>query len=179
MSSNNFTVALLFAKLIGAKIKLLRPMSPFWKTLIMRPIPALRLVRRGIFMANARSKKKNSKSADKADGSTIAHPFHLVSVERTEAPSGAAGRNWHRYTIRQGGNDIHGYLQGSVSAVKSAVEEIIAQLNERRAGRWGYRTTRTRKRSTTTKTASKSTTKSSAKRRTSAKHSTAAAKSSA
>ncbi|MBM4196053.1 MAG: hypothetical protein FJ197_02995 [Gammaproteobacteria bacterium] len=70
-------------------------------------------------------------------------PFRLVAIERAEPPLGAAGKNWYRYTIRQGVNAINGYLQGTQTGVKHSAEQIVGQLNERRAGRWGYRTTRT------------------------------------
>ena len=69
-------------------------------------------------------------------------PFRLAAIERADPPSGAAGKNWYRYTIRQGVNAINGYLQGTAAGVKTAAEQIVGQLNERRAGRWGYRTTR-------------------------------------
>ena len=69
-------------------------------------------------------------------------PFRLVAIERAEPPMGADGKNWYRYTITQGANAINGYLQGTASGVKHAAEQIVGQLNERRAGRWGYRTTR-------------------------------------
>ena len=69
-------------------------------------------------------------------------PFRLAAIERTDPPKGAEGKNWYRYTITQGVNAIHGYLQGSANGVKHAAEQIVGQLNERRAGRWGYRTTR-------------------------------------
>lgn len=69
-------------------------------------------------------------------------PFRLTAIERAEPPMGADGKNWYRYTITQGVNAIHGYLQGSATGVKHAAEQIVGQLNERRAGRWGYRTTR-------------------------------------
>jgi hypothetical protein len=69
-------------------------------------------------------------------------PFRLAAIERTDPPMGAEGKNWYRYTITQGVNSIHGYLQGSANGVKHAAEQIVGQLNERRAGRWGYRTTR-------------------------------------
>lgn len=69
-------------------------------------------------------------------------PFRLVAIERADPPSGAAGKNWYRYTIRQGANAINGYLQGTAAGVKNSAEQIVGQLNERRAGRWGYRTTR-------------------------------------
>ena len=69
-------------------------------------------------------------------------PFRLVAVERTEPPNGADGKNWYRYTITQGVNAINGYLQGNATGVKHQAEQIVGQLNERRTGRWGYRTTR-------------------------------------
>jgi hypothetical protein len=97
-------------------------------------------------MASPRTKSKTSaKAAEKQDvkpSPAQAEPFRLVSIERAEPPSGAAGKNWYRYTIRQGANAINGYLQGTATGVKHAAEQIVAQLNERRAGRWGYRTTR-------------------------------------
>jgi len=95
-------------------------------------------------MASERAKKNSAKTAEQPDPKAAAQPepFRLVSIERTEPPTGAAGKNWHRYTIRQGANAINGYLQGTSAAVKHAAEQIVNQLNERRAGRWGYRTTR-------------------------------------
>ena len=68
--------------------------------------------------------------------------FASYPSRRADPPSGAAGKNWYRYTIRQGANAINGYLQGTAAGVKHAAEQIVGQLNERRAGRWGYRTTR-------------------------------------
>ena len=81
---------------------------------------------------------------EKFDAKSSGQPeaFRLVAIERAEPPNGAAGKNWFRYTIRQGGNAINGYLQGTANGVKTAAELIVGQLNERRAGRWGYRTTR-------------------------------------
>lgn len=96
-------------------------------------------------MANVRAKSKAAvKAAEKVEAKPSAHPepFRLVAIERAEPPSGAAGRNWYRYTIRQGANAINGYLQGTATGVRHAAEQIVGQLNERRAGRWGYRTTR-------------------------------------
>ena len=59
-------------------------------------------------------------------------PYEVVSVRRAEPPPGAEGSNWHRYVIAQGTNTIHGYRQGNLKAVTRAVEENVAQLNERR-----------------------------------------------
>ena len=96
-------------------------------------------------MASARVKSKSATKAvekEEIKPSGQPEPFRLVSIERAEPPSGAAGKNWYRYTIRQGANAINGYLQGTAAGVKHAAEQIVGQLNERRAGRWGYRTTR-------------------------------------
>lgn len=96
-------------------------------------------------MASSRTKSKSAaKAVEKPDvkASAQPEPFRLVSIERADPPSGAAGKNWYRYTIRQGANAINGYLQGTAAGVKHSAEQIVGQLNERRAGRWGYRTTR-------------------------------------
>jgi len=47
------------------------------------------------------------------------------------------GEDWHRYVISQGNNTIEGYRQGKPRAVKQAVEEIVAQVNERHMGKRG------------------------------------------
>jgi hypothetical protein len=96
-------------------------------------------------MSNTRTKTKTSaKAAEKQDVKPASQPepFRLVAIERADPPSGAAGKNWYRYTIRQGANAMNGYLQGTSTGVRHAAEQIVGQLNERRAGRWGYRTTR-------------------------------------
>ncbi len=65
----------------------------------------------------------------------MAQAYEIVSVRRTEPPPGGEGSNWHRYVIAFEGSDtIHGYQQGSLKAVTMAVEEIVAQLNERHLG---------------------------------------------
>ena len=56
--------------------------------------------------------------------------YEIKSIQRAEPPSGAEGSNWYRYVIElDGANTIHGYRQGSLKVVTSAVEEIIIQLN--------------------------------------------------
>jgi hypothetical protein len=62
----------------------------------------------------------------------LADPYLLVSVLATPAPSGASGSSWHRYEISQGVNRIVGYRQGATESVKTAVEALVVQLNERR-----------------------------------------------
>ncbi len=59
-------------------------------------------------------------------------PFEIVSVRPAKPPPGGIGSNWYRYVIAfEGTNNIHGCRQGGLKAVTRAVEEIVAQLNER------------------------------------------------
>ncbi len=65
----------------------------------------------------------------------LEQPYEIVSVRRAEPPPGGKGSNWYRYVIAfEGRNTIHGCRQGSLKAVTRAVEEIVAQLNERHLG---------------------------------------------
>ncbi len=63
--------------------------------------------------------------------------YEIVSVRRAEPPRGADGSDWHRYVIAHGTNTIHGWRQGNLEAVTRAVEEFVAQLNERQLGKHG------------------------------------------
>ena len=68
----------------------------------------------------------------------MAQPYRIVSIQRAEPPSGGKGSNWHRYVIAfEGRNTIHGHRQGSLKAVTTVVEEIVAHLNERHLGKLG------------------------------------------
>ncbi len=70
--------------------------------------------------------------------SEVRQSYEMVSVQRAEAPPGAEGSNWHRYVIAFGGsNNIQGCRQGNLNDVTGAVEEIVAQLNERHRGKHG------------------------------------------
>ncbi len=62
----------------------------------------------------------------------MAQPYEIVSVRRAEPPPGGTGSNWYRYVIAfEGTNTIHGCQQGGLKAVTTAVEEMVAQMNER------------------------------------------------
>jgi len=64
--------------------------------------------------------------------SAIGQPYEIVSVRRAKPPPGGKGPNWYRYVIAfEGANTIRGCRQGGLKAVTRAVEEIVAQMNER------------------------------------------------
>jgi hypothetical protein len=63
--------------------------------------------------------------------------YEIVSVEPADPPRGMVGSGWHCYVIEQGKNTIRGYQRGDIQAVRRAVEEIVARLNERRYGKGG------------------------------------------
>ncbi len=66
------------------------------------------------------------------ESSAMEQPYEIVSVRRAEPPPGGKGSNWYRYVITfEGTNTIAGCRQGGLKAVTRAVEEIVAQLNER------------------------------------------------
>lgn len=71
------------------------------------------------------------------ESSATRQSYEIVSVLRAEPPSGAEGTDWHRYVIAQGTNTINGHRRGNLKTVRRAVEEIVAQLNERRLGKRG------------------------------------------
>ena len=72
------------------------------------------------------------------ESSAMEQPYEIVSVRRAEPPPGAEGPYWYRYVIAfEGTNNIHGCRQGGLKAVTRAVEEIVAQLNERQLAHVG------------------------------------------
>ena len=73
--------------------------------------------------------------------SVVRKHYEIVSILRTESPPGAVGSDWHRYEIAHGTNIINGFKQGSLTSVTEAVEENVAQLNERQFGKCAQVTT--------------------------------------
>jgi len=65
-------------------------------------------------------------------------PYEVSAIRRADAPSGTAGGNWHEYVISfEGSDSIQGLNSGSLKAVRTAVNEMFAQLNERHLGKRG------------------------------------------
>lgn len=63
--------------------------------------------------------------------------YKIVSVQRAKPKPGFEGSNGYDYIISYEGEDnIRGYRRGDREAVTMALEEIVAQLNERHAGRF-------------------------------------------
>ena len=68
----------------------------------------------------------------------VEQPYEIVSVRRAAAPPGGKGSNWYRNVIAfDGTNTIHGCRQGGLKAVTTAVEEIVAKMNQRHLGKPG------------------------------------------
>ena len=62
----------------------------------------------------------------------LGQSYEIVSVQRAEPPPDGKGAYWYRYVIAfEGTNTIHGCQQGGLKDVTKAVEEIVAQMNER------------------------------------------------
>lgn len=62
--------------------------------------------------------------------------YRVVSVEKTTAPEGLPGDNWHLYVIGQGTSRIEGKKPGSLKAVTLHAETVTEDLNSR-TGRGG------------------------------------------
>lgn len=70
------------------------------------------------------------------ENDTNMYKYHVVSVEKTTAPEGLPGDNWHRYIIGQGSSRIEGKKPGSLKAVTEHAETVVEDLNSRK-GRGG------------------------------------------
>lgn len=57
--------------------------------------------------------------------------YNVVSVEKTSAPDGMAGDNWHLYIIGQGSSKIEGKKPGTLKSVTEHAETVAEDLNAR------------------------------------------------
>jgi hypothetical protein len=65
-------------------------------------------------------------------------PYEVVAIRRADAPAGTEGSDWHKYEIAfEGSNNIRGFKPGNLKTVTIAVDELVAQLNERHMGKRG------------------------------------------
>lgn len=63
--------------------------------------------------------------------------YRVELVEKSDAPDGMTGDNWHRYVIGTGASRIEGRKPGTMKAVKEYAESVATNLNDRAGGR-GY-----------------------------------------
>ena len=65
-------------------------------------------------------------------------PYEVGPIRQVDPPPGTEGPGWHKYVIAQGGvSVVKGFRQGTLPTVRFALDEIVAQMNERRKGRRG------------------------------------------
>jgi len=57
--------------------------------------------------------------------------YSVMSVEKTTAPEGMPGDNWHLYIVGQGKARIEGKKPGTLKAVTAHAEEFAKELNSR------------------------------------------------
>lgn len=57
--------------------------------------------------------------------------YQVLSVEKTDAPEGMPGDNWHHYVIGRGTTKIEGYKPGTLKAVTQHAETCAEELNAR------------------------------------------------
>jgi hypothetical protein len=62
---------------------------------------------------------------------TYTQKFRVESVEKTDAPEGLPGSDWHRYVIGQGRSKIEGLKTGTLAAVTRHAEAVADDLNLR------------------------------------------------
>jgi len=62
---------------------------------------------------------------------SISSKYVLISVEKTDAPEGLPGSNWHEYIIERGSSQIVGKKPGSLKVVTEHAKAMILDLNER------------------------------------------------
>jgi hypothetical protein len=57
--------------------------------------------------------------------------YRVISVEKTTAPEGMTGDNWHLYVVGQGASRIEGKKPGTLKSVTAHAEAFAEDLNSR------------------------------------------------
>lgn len=68
----------------------------------------------------------------------VGESYSLVSIGKSHPPIADDKRDWYRYVISQGANQIVGHRPGSAAEAKRAAEELVVQLNLRRVVKTRY-----------------------------------------
>ncbi len=66
-----------------------------------------------------------------ADKDDRARRCTVVSIEKSSAPGGASGNDWHRYIIDSPGSPIVGYRRGKKRDILAYLDECTTKLEER------------------------------------------------
>lgn len=59
--------------------------------------------------------------------------YTLISVEKTDPPSGVEGGNWYRYIVGRGSSSLVGKRRGTLKQVTEHAETLAEDLNSRRS----------------------------------------------
>ncbi len=65
----------------------------------------------------------------------MAGEYRVISVEKTEPPEGAEGKDWYRYIIERAGSTIAGHRRGTAQQVTRHAKAFADDLNARTSGR--------------------------------------------
>ena len=57
--------------------------------------------------------------------------YQVVTIEKTTAPDGMSGSNWHRYIIQMGRSVIDCKKSGSLREVTEHANNVVEQINSR------------------------------------------------
>lgn len=57
--------------------------------------------------------------------------YHVITVEKSSAPKGMTGDNWHHYVIGRGDSIIEGKKVGTLREVSIHAEELAERVNAR------------------------------------------------
>jgi len=64
-----------------------------------------------------------------------ANVYRVVQVEKTKAPDGMEGDNWHLYVIGRGNSKIEGKKPGTLNQVTQHANAVAEDLNSRAGSR--------------------------------------------
>ena len=62
--------------------------------------------------------------------------YHVITVEKSAAPKGYTGDDWHHYVIGRGTSIIEGKKVGSLKEVTKHAEELAERITAR-SGKYG------------------------------------------
>ena len=58
--------------------------------------------------------------------------YALISVEKTDPPTGEEGGSWYQYIVGRGNSSLVGKRRGTLKQVKEHAETLAGDLNARR-----------------------------------------------